>query len=1280
MNLKYLCFTAVFLVGAAIASDRPNIVVIMVDDMGYECIGANGCAEYSTPVVDNLASNGLRFANAHSTPVCTPTRTQIMSGRYGHRNYTRFTRFIESEVCFAELLRDAGYATMMAGKWQLGGYDLDTTLNDFGFDEYAVYNLPGFENASYDAPGSGRFWDADIYTTGEVHIDLADDEYGPDTYTDLICDFIDRKAGAEPFLVYYAMALTHNPFVPTPHSDFTWPPGGAQEIYDSMDDEKWFKDMVEYGDFLVGRILQTLEDAGVADNTVVIFTGDNGTNAKYPVVTTMKDGSEVVGGKNSTKKTGTHVPFIADWPSQTYLNHEIAALYDHSDMLPTLVELAGAELPDDRVIDGISIAPILRGEAVTNERAVVFCEWFGGGRTKSSLRDFALDERWKYFISGEFYDMDTDPEEVSPIAEADMTPEMIAARDKLRNKIESVYSRNDDDFQLASNPNFNDGLSKWRHFGNGWAVSNGMAVVAGTSGDPLDLRWMYQYHPAHPGQYYSAAADILTSGLAAGEAKAWLQIDFFDKDHNILGTAASAEITAQTDPARVIHIDNALCPVDVQYLRLSTMLEPISGGDFDIAFDRMLLKTGKLRNPGAEFQNNAGWVISDRDWTVSNTPENASSGTYGFATTVLGGATNTRTASQTVQAVPGETYTVSADIRAAGSSGNLILFAAYAGGDGVVQNQAENDGSTAATDRPNCGAFASGSAFNGFYFFELSDLMGINVSNLLSVTFSGELAINTASNFNCDAYAYGQNSLGAAGSDYQIPGSATTGTLVQDDYLTPALATDTLYPLTSDELKNLVLSLYNSDGTPASNYLVLRLQPDWDVIPALTSSVRYRINSHKSGLAAPGLQFEIGTGGADGNAALANGDGVVLNQVNSLGEMAATDRPNIGAFKEYKAFNGFYTFELPDLTGADPADVTNVVFSGELSVNTASGFNCDVFAYGTNSLGLSAADYQIPESNNVGTLVQDDYLTPSLATGQIYPINSAALKNLVLSLYNPDGSPASPYLVLRMQPDWLVVPDLASSSRYRINSYRAGQAVPMLILEGLPEGETLEKSSRGTIQAQFLNASGSVLAMHQSIAVTNDQEFVESSITNVAPAGSEFVRVSGVVEVSSAPLGSEFWSFDNFKLNDSALRDLDRDGLADAVEPACGTDTDRADTDADTMPDGWEIDNGLNPTNTADGAAHGDDDQFSNAEEYIAGTDPLDSGSFFAITNMTIVSGEIEIEWVSVEGRTYDVQWSPDLAISFSALEEGIEHPVNSFMHSAGTKAVGFMKVDVNIK
>ena len=134
--------TLVFVVGcctASYAASKPNIVLIMADDMGYECVGANGSTFYKTPHLDRLAASGMRFEHAYSQPICTPSRVQIMTGRYNHRNYTRFGHLASTEITFANVLRKAGYKTCIAGKWQLrGGFEAP---GKFGFDEYCLWQL-----------------------------------------------------------------------------------------------------------------------------------------------------------------------------------------------------------------------------------------------------------------------------------------------------------------------------------------------------------------------------------------------------------------------------------------------------------------------------------------------------------------------------------------------------------------------------------------------------------------------------------------------------------------------------------------------------------------------------------------------------------------------------------------------------------------------------------------------------------------------------------------------------------------------------------------------------------------------------------------------------------------------------------------------------------------------------------------------------------------------------------------------------------------------------------
>jgi arylsulfatase A len=287
----------------AFAADvqRPNIVLMMADDFGYECVAANGGTSYETPRLDELAATGMRFEHCHVQPVCTPTRVQLMTGQYNDRNYIHFGILDPAAVTFGHLLQQAGYKTCISGKWQLlGEYEGPTR---FGFDEYCLWQL-NRRPSRYANPGleiNGRRRD---YTNGE---------YGPDLINEYALDFITRHKD-QPFLLYYPMLLTHGPFDPTPDSP-DWDPRGT-EGSGSKDkpkevQQRHFADMVAYADKLVGQVVDHLESLRLRERTLVIFIGDNGTGKG--IVSHMGD-RIVHGGKGTTLDTGTHVPLIVNQP------------------------------------------------------------------------------------------------------------------------------------------------------------------------------------------------------------------------------------------------------------------------------------------------------------------------------------------------------------------------------------------------------------------------------------------------------------------------------------------------------------------------------------------------------------------------------------------------------------------------------------------------------------------------------------------------------------------------------------------------------------------------------------------------------------------------------------------------------------------------------------------------------------------------------------------------------------------------------------------------------
>ena len=420
-------------------ASRPNVILILADDLGYETLGSYGGVSYETPELDRLAESGVRFTHAYASPLCSPSRVQIMTGRYNQRNYTDWGVLQPSEITFGHLLRDAGYATLVAGKWQLWGHqqvwDLEgpcclgegRTPDEAGFDDYLLW--------FFRSKGK-RYADPLVSRKGE-EAEVVKDGYGPDLFTDFMLSSIENQVAErpdQPFFAYCPMALTHPPFVPTPDSA-GWDGdryAGAISARGRIDvgggDPARFGDMVAYMDKLVGRILRKLEELGIRDDTLVLFTGDNGTS--LGITSEMADGTVVVGEKGRPTDGGTHVPLIASWPGEIDGGRVSDALIDFSDFLPSLVEVAGAALPEDRVIDGHSFLPLLRGD-VEEIRDWVFYDYKPGFPNIESAR-FARDRRFKLYADGRFYEVVNDVLEQSPLAEEELTEEAAGARAELQ--------------------------------------------------------------------------------------------------------------------------------------------------------------------------------------------------------------------------------------------------------------------------------------------------------------------------------------------------------------------------------------------------------------------------------------------------------------------------------------------------------------------------------------------------------------------------------------------------------------------------------------------------------------------------------------------------------------------------------------------------------------------------------------------------------------------------------------------------------------------------------
>lgn len=385
-------------------ADKPNIILLMADDLGYETLSCNGGGPYKTPVLDRLAKNGLRFTNCHAQPLCTPSRVKIMTGRYNFRNYRSFGKLPENEKTFGHVMKSAGYATCIVGKWQLGR---DRKLiNHFGFDEHCLWWL---ENKSK------RYMDVgELIENGKMlpKQSLAG-KYGPDVVSDFMLEFITRHK-EEPFFCWYPMILTHSPYVETPDSR----PGTKGN--------KYFIDMVHYTDKIVGKIEAHLESLGLRENTIIIFTGDNGTGRG---ITSTLNAKPWPGGKGTPHETGTKVPLVVSWPASKARGVVSDDPIDFSDFLPTVAELGGTSLPKGVKIDGQSFAPQLRGEKGTPRDWLYI--WYSG-RGGFKARQWAQDRRFKLYGSGEFFDVVDDPLQARPISLKSLDVGTSAAHQKLK--------------------------------------------------------------------------------------------------------------------------------------------------------------------------------------------------------------------------------------------------------------------------------------------------------------------------------------------------------------------------------------------------------------------------------------------------------------------------------------------------------------------------------------------------------------------------------------------------------------------------------------------------------------------------------------------------------------------------------------------------------------------------------------------------------------------------------------------------------------------------------
>ena len=432
MVLRTLAALILLTLPALSASLPRHIVLIMADDVGIEGLSCYGGEDYRTPHLDKLATDGLRFTHAYSQPLCTPTRLQIMTGRYNHRNWLAFGLLPKGERTFGHLMTGFGFKTCLAGKWQLTSYDppdfpgaaqrrgAGTHPKDAGFHDYSLFHAEKTEDKG------SRYANPTYLRNGKLH--TADGKYGEDVTVDFIADFMKRNR-KDPMFIYYPMALPHWPMVPAPNSKEWQDPSRRLEV-----DTKYFKDMVEYMDTTVGNLVAKIDALGLKKDTLILFYSDNGTDRR---ITSRFSRKTIRGGKNQVTQNGIRVPLIANWPGQITPGTN-SDLIDASDFLPTLAALAGKKLPEDWHTDGVSFAPPLFGKAGTPREWAFF--WYdprpGWDKGKFSRHIFALDHHYKLFSDGRFFDIAGSGFQEVPLNLSSLSKEAQAAREKLQAAIQ----------------------------------------------------------------------------------------------------------------------------------------------------------------------------------------------------------------------------------------------------------------------------------------------------------------------------------------------------------------------------------------------------------------------------------------------------------------------------------------------------------------------------------------------------------------------------------------------------------------------------------------------------------------------------------------------------------------------------------------------------------------------------------------------------------------------------------------------------------------------------
>ena len=420
--LAILCSAFNLVASGSHADDRPNIIFIMADDLGYGDLGCFGQQLISTPNIDRLAAGGMIFSQAYAGgAVCTPSRSVLMTGLHnGHTpardNIPHYSSYLEEEdFTLAELLKQADYKTGGVGKWSLGDAGTIGRATNQGFDFWLGYLNQ--DHAHYYYPEYLDYNEEQLELTGNT---VFRDRYSHDILSNGALNFI-RKNAKDPFFLYVAFTLPHFASQVEDEHGFTVP---STEPYSSKswpESARKYAAMVHKLDVDVGRIVTLLEALGLSEKTLIIFTSDNG---GHPTLWKELDTNGPLRGyKRDLTEGGIRVPFIACWPGKITAGSSSNELIAFQDMMPTFAELTGVSCPDQT--DGISILPTLLGKKQKMKHSYLYWDY---GHCRSRYDQAVRMGKWKGLKLGansqmELYDLEQDiGEEVNV---ADKFPDVV---------------------------------------------------------------------------------------------------------------------------------------------------------------------------------------------------------------------------------------------------------------------------------------------------------------------------------------------------------------------------------------------------------------------------------------------------------------------------------------------------------------------------------------------------------------------------------------------------------------------------------------------------------------------------------------------------------------------------------------------------------------------------------------------------------------------------------------------------------------------------------------